>query len=155
MAELTGLLRGLQVAMDKDYHKVILEGDSQIVINLITKILHGSHPTKISPSWRLSGLLEDFTRLHQPHLNIIPSHVKRDANRIADCLENEAVETRVEHFCWEAHISEDSDISTRCQTLATKDLQPLDGVPCRKPEPRGTTPGCSINASTGDHPLSH
>jgi ribonuclease HI len=28
VAELTGLLRGLQIATEKDHHQVILEGDS-------------------------------------------------------------------------------------------------------------------------------
>ena len=53
VAELTGLLRGLQSAMDKGYHQVILEGDSQVIIRLTTKIIHGGHPDKVSPSWRL------------------------------------------------------------------------------------------------------
>ena len=60
VAELTGLLRGLQMAIDKGHQKVILEGDSQIIIRLIKRILHGCDPEKISPSWRLHGILEDF-----------------------------------------------------------------------------------------------
>jgi hypothetical protein len=51
VAELTGLLRGLQETMNKDHYKLVLEGDSQVIIHLITKILNGSHPSKISPSW--------------------------------------------------------------------------------------------------------
>jgi hypothetical protein len=49
--ELMGLLQGLQIAIARHSHKLILEGDSQIVIQLITKILHGENPQKISPSW--------------------------------------------------------------------------------------------------------
>jgi hypothetical protein len=73
VAELTGLLQGLQQALALGNHNIILEGDSQIVIQLITKILHGGHPHKISPSWRLAGLLEDFhfyskiTSVSSPH----------------------------------------------------------------------------------------
>jgi hypothetical protein len=33
VAELTGLLRGLQTAMDKGHQRIILEGDSQIIIS--------------------------------------------------------------------------------------------------------------------------
>jgi ribonuclease HI len=51
VAELTGLLRGLQAAIDRHYRKLILEGDPQIFLQLITKILHGAQPLKISPSW--------------------------------------------------------------------------------------------------------
>jgi ribonuclease HI len=83
------LLRGIKVATDHHYHKIIAKGDSQIIIQLITKILHGEHPLDVSPSWRLSGLLEDFGTLLRPSLTIIPSHVKRDAKKVADFLENE------------------------------------------------------------------
>ena len=51
VAELTGLLRGLQRAIAKGHHKILLEGDSQVIIRLATKILHGCNPDKISPSW--------------------------------------------------------------------------------------------------------
>jgi hypothetical protein len=76
VAELLSLIRGLQVATHNQYHQVIVEGDSQIIIQLITKILHGEHPRRISPSWRLSGFLEDFRAIIHPNLTIIPSHVK-------------------------------------------------------------------------------
>jgi ribonuclease HI len=127
VTELTGLLRGLQVAMDKDYRNIVLEGDSQVIIHLITRILNGSLPSKISLSWRLSGMLEDFKRLLIPTLSIIPSHVKRDANRVADCLANEATEREVDYSWWVDHIVECSGIFTRCQTLATRDLPPWMG----------------------------
>jgi hypothetical protein len=73
-----------------------VEGDSQIIIQLITKILHGEHPLEVSSSWRLSGLLEDFGSLLQPNITIIPSHVKREENKVVDCLENEGVASTTE-----------------------------------------------------------
>jgi ribonuclease HI len=77
VAELTGLLQGLRTAATLPSHKIILEGDSQIIIQLITKILHGGNPQKISPSWRLAGMLEDFKGILRDNISIIPSHVKR------------------------------------------------------------------------------
>lgn len=65
--ELTGLLQGLQAAIDHHFHKLILEGDSQIVTQLITKILHGENLMKISPSWRL-GDSPGCLRNSQPSL---------------------------------------------------------------------------------------
>jgi hypothetical protein len=44
VAELTGLLRGLQTAIAKGHQRIILEGDSQIIIRLVTRILHGCNP---------------------------------------------------------------------------------------------------------------
>jgi ribonuclease HI len=144
-AELTGLLHGLQAAIDNHFHKITLEGDSQIIIQLITKILHGENPLKISPSWRLSGLLEDFGALHSPNLTIIPSHVKREANKVADCLENEGVTTEMECIYWEAQTSAGTDLSTHCQALANRDLPTPDGVPHCAARPRGLEPGWAIN----------
>jgi ribonuclease HI len=94
VTELWSLLRGLKVTIDNHFNKIIAEGDSHIIIQLITKILHGEHPLEISPSWRLSGLLEDFRSLLHPSLTIIPSHMKREANKVADCLANEGVATK-------------------------------------------------------------
>jgi hypothetical protein len=50
VVELMGLLRGTQETIDNHLHNIILEGDSQIIIWLITKILHGEHLGKISPN---------------------------------------------------------------------------------------------------------
>jgi ribonuclease HI len=93
LTELWSLLRGIKIATDHDIHQLIVEGDSQIIIQLITKIIHGSHPLEVSPSWRLSGLLEDFKSFLQPNLTLIPSHVKREANKIVEFLENEGVDS--------------------------------------------------------------
>jgi ribonuclease HI len=140
-----GLLRGTQETIDNHLHNIILEGDSQIIIWLITKILHGEHPGKISPNWRLSGLLEEFGALLRPNLSIIPSHVKRDTNSIADCLANEGVTTERERIYWDPHISEATKLSTRCQCLVNKDYPTPDGVPPSTEGPRGTTLGQALN----------
>jgi ribonuclease HI len=129
VAELTGLLQGLHLAISLPSPKVILEGDSQVILQLITKILHGGNPQKISPSWRLAGLLEDFKNLCRSSLSIIPSHVKRKANGVADYLANEGVQRQLESTIWDAQSLATSDIPQHCQHLADKDFLPPDGVP--------------------------
>jgi ribonuclease HI len=58
VVELWSLLRGIKIATYHHYNKIIVEGDSQIIVQLITKILHGEHPWKSHPvgdsldSWR-------------------------------------------------------------------------------------------------------
>jgi len=88
--------------MNHHLNKIIVEGDSQIIIHLITKIIHGSHPLEVSPSWRLSRLLEEFGSLLQPNITIIPSHVKREVNKVVDSLENEGVASTMELIQWNA-----------------------------------------------------
>jgi ribonuclease HI len=151
VAELTGLLRGLQTAIAKGHQRIILEGDSQIIIRLVTRILHGCNPDKITPSWRLHGLLADFGHYLQPHLSITTSHIKREANKVADRLANEAIEKGEEHVSWEGPGSPAPEILTCCQALANSDLHSPDGVARGAIMPRGNAPGRGLNASTGHY----
>jgi hypothetical protein len=79
-----------------------------VIISLVSKIINGSNPTKVSPSWRLLGLLEEFNTLLQPTLTLIPSHVKREANKVADHLANEGVISKEEKIQIDAQISQHS-----------------------------------------------
>jgi len=139
------LLRGLKVTIDNHFNRSIVEGYSQIIIQLITKILHGEHPLEISPSWRLTGLLEDLGSLLSPNLTIIPSHVKREANKVPDFLENEGVDTKMEHIHWKAQNSPCMDLLKRFRDLANRDLLTLDRVTCHPLNPPGTDPSLAIN----------
>jgi ribonuclease HI len=87
-AELWGLIKGLQLAIKNNYTKIIVEGDSQVIIGLLRRILHGANPDSISPSWRLSHGLQIIAGLLHPHQVIIPTHIRRKANQVADELAN-------------------------------------------------------------------
>jgi hypothetical protein len=88
-AELWGLIKGLQLAIKNDFTKLIVEGDSQIIINLLRRILNGANPDRISPSWRLSHGLQIITDLLQPNLAVISPgwgvsgvHLAHDGGRL-------------------------------------------------------------------------
>ena len=115
--------------MDHHLNKIIVEGDSQIIIQLITKIIHGAHPLEVSPSWRLSGLLEEFGSLLQPNITIIPSHVKREANKVVDYLQNEGVASTTKLIHWNAKTSPRSELLDQCLDLAKNNYPTLVGVP--------------------------
>jgi ribonuclease HI len=84
--ELWGLLKGIQLAINLNINNLIIEGDSKVIpINGIAKI---------SPSWRLLSLLETFRSLLKPSLTLLPSHVRQDANKVADKLANEGVNSQ-------------------------------------------------------------
>jgi ribonuclease HI len=89
--ELWGLMKGLQLAQEYGYHKLIVEGDSQIILSLFAKILNGVDPDRISPCWRLTSGLSAIASLTRPHLVLIPSHVWRKSNQIVDYLANTGV----------------------------------------------------------------
>jgi len=53
-AELEGLWRGLKIAHEKSFFPLIIEGDSLIIIRMITKLMNGSPIHKVSNSWRMA-----------------------------------------------------------------------------------------------------
>ena len=108
VGEIISLVKGLQDVVQHHYHQIIIEGDSQIIIQLISKILHGELPRQISPSWRLSGLLEDLEGLIHPNLILIPVHVKREANKVVDHLANAGIDSKENPIYWQANVSEET-----------------------------------------------
>jgi ribonuclease HI len=88
VAELWALIRGLQLAKDHNFNQLMVEGDSQILINLLGQLLNGADPDKISPSWRLSHGLKAIVELLCSNQVVIPSHVRRKSNQVADYLAN-------------------------------------------------------------------
>ena len=63
-----------------------MEGDSQIIISMLSKLKNGSESAKISLSWRLLGSFESLKNMIFPHMVIIPSHIHKEANNIANKL---------------------------------------------------------------------
>jgi ribonuclease HI len=59
-AEIWGLIKGVQMALDQNLTCLIIEGDSKIIIDLAIKIMNGRDPGKITPSWHLLGPLHSF-----------------------------------------------------------------------------------------------
>jgi ribonuclease HI len=75
LAELWGLIRGLQLASEHGFNNLVVEGDSQSIINMLRRILNGANLNKITPSWRLSHGLQMLTNLMKPTQTIITTHV--------------------------------------------------------------------------------
>ena len=61
---------------------------------MLSKLKNGSDPTKISTSWRLLGSLESSKNMISPHMVIIPSHVRKEANNIVDKLVNDKIDKK-------------------------------------------------------------
>lgn len=77
-AELWGILGGLSLAWDRGFRKVILESDSQLVVNMLSKPIATCHP--------LSSLVLQYNGFLRWNWSIQIHHVFREANFVADSL---------------------------------------------------------------------
>jgi hypothetical protein len=77
--------------IDHNITRLIIEGDSRVIIDLATKIITGRDPDKITPSWHLLGPLNSLKSLLKPSLTLITSHIRREANKVVDKIANEGV----------------------------------------------------------------
>jgi hypothetical protein len=126
--KLWGLIKGLQLAFKNGFTKLIVEGESQIIINLLRKILNGANPDRLTPIWRLSHGLQIVTDLLQPNQAIIPAHIRRKANQFVDDLANLGTNwSGLELLCNSA-LDPDHPILQHCIHKAGSVDSPPDGV---------------------------
>jgi len=85
-AELEGLWQGLILAQDKGFFPLIIEGDSQIIINMVTKILQGSSSGKVSNSWRMAKRLELIECWLSSNRAITLKHTRREGIKLRTYL---------------------------------------------------------------------
>jgi ribonuclease HI len=127
-AELWGLLKGLNLARKNGFTKLIVEGDSQIIINILRRMLNGVHPDRLAPSWRLSLGLQILSDLLQPNQAIIPSHIRRKANQVADDLANLGTTWSGPELLCDSNRDPDHPLLQRCIRRADSADHPPDGV---------------------------
>lgn len=112
------------------YNKLIIEGDSTIIISMCQHIIHGTPLAKATHSWNLLALLEELPTFLAGAPIALTSHVRRDANKVVDYLANHGVENpNIDtNDAWNNHIT--ATLRNRCANLSLKDMTPpLDGEP--------------------------
>jgi ribonuclease HI len=125
--ELWGLIRGIQLASDLNLTHLIIEGDSKIIISLAAKIINGTDPEKITPSWCLLGPLNNLQALLCPSLTLITSHIRREANKVAEKLANEGVASQTRGYPYQCTTSSASQLLIQCREMALQDFPPRWG----------------------------
>lgn len=91
-AELEGLWQGLILTWNLNLQPLVVEGDSQILINMAKHLQNGSQARKIATSWRLEARLEAIEQSLRSNRAISFNHIKREGNKVADLLANIGVE---------------------------------------------------------------
>ena len=81
-------LEGLILASRVGRKKLIIEGDSHIIIHMLSKIMHGAPISRINQNWRMEDRLHQLRQIVQNILVLIPQHVLRSWNTLDDKLTN-------------------------------------------------------------------
>lgn len=93
MAELKALLVGLDMTQTHGWYMIILEGDSQVILQMAEKLLKGKQVHKVANNWHMIHNLELLQAKLLNHLDVKIHHVKRKVNSLADLLANHGVKT--------------------------------------------------------------
>ena len=88
MAGLEGLINGLIWARKTKKMPLMVEGDSQIIINMARKLQAGSLMSQISKNWRWESRLQVLEHILSGEEALLLMHVKREGNRVADAMAN-------------------------------------------------------------------
>jgi len=91
--ELHALEQGLRKTKENNFTKLIDEGDSKIIINMVNHIQQGPPIEIISNIWHLEASLERIHHIISSIIALILSHIPRSANRHVDWSENEIIQS--------------------------------------------------------------
>ena len=58
VAELKGLMAGLTLDIQQGWMPIVLEGNSRLILQMITKLLHGKLVSKVADNWKMNHSLE-------------------------------------------------------------------------------------------------
>lgn len=65
-----------------------IEGDSNLVTEMLRKLNNGTEWEKVAKSWRTVGLIQDLAEIMKCIDYKIINHVRREGNKAADFLAN-------------------------------------------------------------------
>ena len=93
MAKLEGLINGLIWAKKTGKLSLVVEGDSQIIINTARKLQAGSLMSQVSKNWRWESRLSILRQILTGEEALLLTHIKREGNRVVDAMANSGVES--------------------------------------------------------------
>ena len=70
VAKLKGLMVGLSMAIQQGWLPIVLEGDSHLILQMVTKLLHGKLVSKVADNWKMAHSLEDVRGLLGTHSKV-------------------------------------------------------------------------------------
>ena len=82
------LKHGMIITQRERIQKLVVEGDSNLVIETIKNLRQGTQWEKISKIWRTTRLTQEVRELIPGMEYIIPNHVRQSRNASVDFLAN-------------------------------------------------------------------
>lgn len=110
MAELMALEQCLEFLKQDNNQNVIIEADSELVINVAKKIDHGIGLEKVSKHWRLIRVLQKIQDHLQGLRTLTFIHVRRKSNKLTDILANQRVTCKDNRIMMSSHAMPQSDL---------------------------------------------
>lgn len=84
----------LEILLKYNIHNVIIEADSELVINSVKRINDGATAEKISGHWRLQQVYQIIQACLRMLRTLRLVHVHREANKVVDWFANEGVRNK-------------------------------------------------------------
>ena len=93
---------------------LILEGYSQVILQMANKLLNGKQVSKVTENWKMNYSLEVLQNLLRQHSEVQIHHVWREENKLVDLVANYGEKQRQElkQQLWEDQMEE--DLTRRC-----------------------------------------
>ena len=120
-AEIEGLIQGLEWVLENFHEPLIVEGDSQMVICLASKLQNGSQSSKVSSSWHLEIRIETLLFGLIQGKAVSFTHVRRNDNKMADYLANMGAGTCQPFRAQYWHMLSNMTAQSRCQDIISSD----------------------------------
>eukprot|EP00253_Pinus_taeda_P010319 PITA_10319 len=124
--EFAALEHGLRIAKSRNFHNLIAEGDSSLVITTVQKLQRGIKANKAIKHWRLAKVTESIEELLRGLQGTVLHAIRRRANKVADYLANCGVDSQGSGWdsCWEEVNCQ--SLKDRCAQLAQQDVNTTD-----------------------------
>ena len=97
--ELQGMICGFECLVKGGYFPAIIEGDTNILIQMAKQLASGQACEKVSSSWCLANRLDYLISLLLAHTTFSFSHVRCETNKAIDLLASASMEG-VMSFCY-------------------------------------------------------
>ena len=120
-AELEGLWQGLCLTLHYNFFQIIIEGEYQVLINMVKQLLRGTNPAKVAHNWRLAARIDRICNWLQSNREISFTHVKHEGNKVVDLLANIGTDSTITFTHGPLTIIHEEEMLQNCTMLVHKD----------------------------------